>query len=44
LFTLNLDVSGLWFHSQRWPSAGPVKVSGPIIGATVRVVVMAGRG
>ena len=42
LFTLNRLVSGLWFHSHRWPSVGPANVSLPIIEATVLVVVMFG--
>ena len=42
--TLNRLVSGLWFHSQRWPSVAAVNVSGPIIGCTVLVVLMFGFG
>src|SRR3954466_5126357 len=42
--TLNLLVSGLWFHSHRWPSWLPVNVSGPIIDRTVFDVVMFGFG
>ncbi len=36
--------SGLWFHSYCGPSGPEVKVSVPVIGATVFVVLIAGLG